>query len=436
MSQPQQTSSSFDSSSTSTPSSNTYIPRHLLSAHLHEMVNPDFLNRFLSLESSRSLIGGSMKDVFGDEFSKLVFDCVYYYEEALVEEQNTLYSKVKAKIQQYMDNQEENEWAKEHHVFIGDDEAPMGSMGSETTQQYTHLLAKLDELKEQYETKLPSIGDRTRLIDVLDDLHVVLLSAEDYKMQLLSLLDQASGRPKNRPMEKLSIVSHHHPHAHLKYNDFNTMIGGLEPSEELFSRAKEYVETTFEIFEKWQRDGMTSVDKCIQNTSDESPNHSPSIDTTPYDLVLKQYSVLFYDLYRRVLDSFRCVSLFAVTVANSDSSKIVFIGSTTDIKKNFVQFRPLSFQERTDVTLMLELCAKLLHPKYEGYVKKIHLFTLDENHHRPVELNPDAPFIIGRVAIELHRRYAPEMNMLVSGSSEYMVDSSSLDKIHHTRSFY
>ncbi|KAG2379368.1 hypothetical protein C9374_007507 [Naegleria lovaniensis] len=432
MSQPQ-ASTTLASSSTN---SIQYIPRHLLSAHLHEMVNPDFINRFLSLESSRSVIAATMKDVFGEEFSKLVFECVYYYEEALVEEQNALYSKVKAKIQQYMDNQEENEWAKEHHVFIGDsDEAP--NTGSSEPKQYAQLLTKLDELKEQYETKLPSIGDRTRLVDVLDDLHVVLLSAEDYKMQLLSLLDQVSGKPRTRPLEKLSIESHHHPHAHLKYNDFNTMIGGLEPSEELFSRAKEYVETTFEIFEKWQRDGMTSVEGCIQNAGNESPNHSLSVDTTPYDLVLKQYSVLFYDLYRRVLDSFRCVSLYAVTISNSESSKIVFIGSTTDIKKNFTQFKQMPVQEQTLVTPMLELCAKLLHPKYEGFVKKIHLFTLDENHHRPVEMNPDAPFIIAKVARELHRRYAPELNIMSpSGSAEYLVDSSSLDKIHHSHSFY
>lgn len=411
---------------TQQPSSSTqvYIPRHLLSAHLNDMVSGDYLNRFLGLESSKAILGCAMKDVYGDDFSKLVYDCVYYYEQALVEEQTNLYQSVRSKLEQYRDNQEEDAWAKEHQVFIGDES------GSETVkdpEHYKNLLKKLDQLNDECETKLPSIGDKSTLVDVLDDLHSALHSAENFKNQLLSLLKQESGH-RVQQESKSSLESHHRPHAHLKYNNFNTMIGSLKPSQELFSCAKEFVQAAFARLEKWQVQGLSSVEGVFDHSKDAC--HSPVVDTKPYNAVLNQYMLLFYELYRRILDSFRCVTLFAITVADSERSDIVYIGSTTDIKKNFAQFSISSLDDSSETLPMLEVCAELLNPKFDGLAKKIHLFTIDERNHRPIELNESAPEIIKRVSHELIHIFSPPLNKILSISQERLVDASSLNKIH------
>ncbi|EFC43067.1 predicted protein [Naegleria gruberi] len=393
------------------------IPRHLTSIHLYEMIQPEVLHRFSSLQNSINILSDCMNNVYGEEFSKLVYDCVYYYEQALVEEQLKLYQIVKEKLVQFKDNIEEDQWAIEHSVCIGDDEDKSTSATTlDRVKHFEKLLQKLEELREKYETKLPSIGDKTRLIDVLDDLHRVLLSAENYKSQLLSLLEQG-----NEEREEIENVISHHPHAHLKYNSFKTDIGQISEKEEMISLLKNYVNTqTKERLEQWQREGALSVESFIEHQN-LSPNHSLHVDTTPYNAVLKQYYLLFSELYRHVLDINRCVTLYAITVSNSEKTKIVYIGNTTDIKRNFKQFVTKSSEEQVEksaIIPLLKVATELLHPKFEGMTKKIHLFTLDEKDHVPLELDSDFHHILEVSTKELIQVFSPELNVAICEKSD------------------
>ena len=402
----------------------------------HEVVG-NYLHRFLPLSSASFLLKQDLSSLSSEttnsEFSKMIYDCVYYHEEALIEEQNNLYRQVKEKIQQYKENVEENQWAEEHKIFI--DEESTENM-TEPVKFYEGLLSQLDELNEQYETKLPPIGDKSTLINVLDDIRMILVSAETYKSVLLNVLSRAARVQGISDLSQLvekaekrvnEAIDAHHAHAHLKYNSNNQSAGLLREKEQLLNYARESTLNTMGLFEAWQRTAFSETTDVSPTTQDTSSKHSPLIDHYQYNQVLLQYRTLYTNIYKYVMDPLRSVSLVVVTVSNEEQSKIVYIAPTQDVKINFSQF-----VNGAECEPLLEVGVRLHHPKYAHLTKKVHFFTLDQDHHIPLELSENASGLIQGVSQQLIKKFAPEMNLReTTNTTEVPVDSLPLDKIHN-----